>query len=172
MPQVCYKLYLSQLWVLSGWHCVSCVMWSPTSGDSLGKGCKWDWCSYEKKWSFLYNADIQGVSLYNLEVLTIKMQGFIQSYVKNLLAEVTGKCKVWGTSMLSVGSSPLRSWVGNEPELPKAESSLIPLPREVIIVYNTWLMFMSLVVQLRSWGLVGCRSIDLLRHLWGRKTEM
>lgn len=170
MPQVCCNLYLSQLWALSGRHCVSWLMWSPASGDSLGKkGLQVRLMLLWENMVFLDNTDIQGASFYSLEALTIKMLCFIQSYIKSSLAEATGRFRVWGTSVPCVCSSPLRRWGGNEPELPRAEPALIPLPREVIAVYNTWLM--SLVVQVRSQGLVGC-SIDLLGHLWGRKTEM
>lgn len=50
-------------------------------------------------------------------------------------------------------------------ELERAEPSLVPVLREVIIADITWLMVMRPVVQLRSWGLLGSSRIDLLRHL-------
>lgn len=95
MPQVCCNLYLS------GRHCVSWLMWSPASGDSLGKkGLQVRLMLLWENMVFLDNTDIQGASFYSLEALTIKMLCFIQSYIKSSLAEATGRFRVWGTSAL------------------------------------------------------------------------
>lgn len=147
-------------------YVITCFWWF------LGKGLQVRLMFLQEEMVFSYKTDIQGVSLYSLEALTLKMWSCIQNYVNNSLAEATGRYRVWDLSTPSAHSLPPRSWVGEELELPRAEPSLIPLPREVIIVDKTWLMVMSLVVQLRSWGVVGCRRRDLLRHLWGRKSEM